>query len=74
VLRIALPIIAVLSLVGFWVGYNQVTSISGVELITSLTESLGNALSTVVQGFGNIVLIFAILQWTIPELKVKTKE
>ena len=74
VLRIALPIIAVLSLVGFWVGYNQVASISGVELITSLAESLGNALSAVVQAFGNIVLIFAILQWTMPEFKVKTKE
>ena len=74
VLRIALPIIAVLSLVGFWIGYNQAVSISGVELMTNLVKSLGNALSAVVQSFGNIVLIFAILQWVLPEFKAKAKE
>ena len=74
VLRIALPIIAVLSLVGFWIGYNQVASITGVELITNLFKSLGNSLSAVVQAFGNIVLIFAILQWVLPEFKTKAKE
>ncbi|MFZ0531958.1 MAG: hypothetical protein WAM09_02170 [Anaerolineales bacterium] len=74
VLRIALPIIAVLSLVGFWIGYNQAVSITGVELMTNLVKSLGNALSAVVQSFGNIVLIFAILQWVLPEFKTKAKE
>jgi hypothetical protein len=74
VLQIALPIIAALSLVGFWVGYNNVTSISGVELVTNLFKSLGNALSSVIQAFGNIVLIFAILQWVLPEFKLKDKE
>jgi hypothetical protein len=74
VLRIALPIIAVLSLVGFWIGYNQAVSITGVELMTNLVKSLGNALAAVVQSFGNIVLIFAILQWVLPEFKTKAKE
>ena len=74
VLRIALPIIAVLSLVGFWIGYNQAVSITGIELMTNLVKSLGNALSAVVQSFGNIVLIFAILQWVLPEFKTKAKE
>jgi hypothetical protein len=74
VLRIALPIIAVLSLVGFWIGYNQAVSITGVQLMTNLVKSLGNALSAVVQSFGNIVLIFAILQWVLPEFKTKAKE
>jgi hypothetical protein len=74
VIQIALPIIAALSLVGFWIGHNQASAITGVELITNLFTSFGNALSTVVQTFGNIVLIFAILQWVLPEFKTKAKE
>lgn len=74
VLRIALPIIAVLSLVGYWLAYNQSASVTGVELITDLVKSLANALNVVVQAFGNIVLIFAILQWVLPEFKLKTQE
>jgi hypothetical protein len=74
VLRIALPIIAVLSLVGFWIGINQTATFTGVELVTNLIKSLGNALATVVQTFGNIVLIFAILQWVIPEFKLAEKD
>ncbi len=74
VLKIALPIIAVLSLVGFWVGVNQVSQITGQELLTNIAKSGGNALSTVVQAFGNIVFIFAILQWVIPEFSSAAKE
>jgi hypothetical protein len=74
VLRIVLPIIAILSLVGFWVGQPQLTSISGSELLIDLVKSLGTAFSVVVQGFGNIVLIFAILQWVVPEFKLPSKE
>jgi hypothetical protein len=74
VLRIALPIIAVLSLVGFWIGTNQTASFTGVELVTNLIKSMGNALAAVVQTFGNIVLIFAILQWVIPEFKLAEKD
>jgi hypothetical protein len=43
-------------------------------LITDLFKSIGNALSSVVQAFGNIVLIFAILQWVLPEFQTKIKE
>ena len=74
VVRIALPIIAVLSLVGFWVGFNQGATITPLELITGLGKSAGNALSAVIQAFGNIVLIFAVLQWVLPEFKLTTKE
>ena len=74
VIQIVLPIIAALSLVGFWVVHNQAGSVSGVELITNLFKSFGNALSAVVQTFGNVVLIFAILQWVLPEFKTKAKE
>ncbi len=74
VLKIALPIIAVLSLVGFWVGVNQGGQITSQELLTNLVKSIGNALSAVVQSFGNIVFIFAILQWLLPEFKQAAKE
>ncbi|OGN93185.1 MAG: hypothetical protein A2Y88_15110 [Chloroflexi bacterium RBG_13_48_10] len=74
VLRIALPIIAVLVLVASWLGTSLVTTMTIGEFITELIESLGNAFSAVVQAFGNIVLIFAIIQWTVPEFKTKAKE
>ncbi len=74
VLRIALPIIAVLSLVGFWAGANLGETITPLELITNIGKSAGNALASVVQAFGNIVLIFAILQWLNPGFKLASKE
>jgi hypothetical protein len=74
VIQIALPIIAALSLVGFWVGYSRVVSVNGIELFTDIFRSMGSALSAVVQAFGNIVLIFAILQWALPEFKLPTKD
>ncbi len=74
VLRIALPIIAVLTLVGYWVALKQSNFISVAEVITSVVTSLGNSLSAVIQAFGNIVLIFAILQWVMPEFKLKETE
>jgi hypothetical protein len=74
VLKIALPVIAVLVLVTSWVGSIPLTSMTAVEFITGLAKSLGNSLSAVVQAFGNIVLIFAILQWAVPEFKIAIKE
>jgi hypothetical protein len=74
VTSIVLPIIAVLSLIGFWLVHFQPGPISGVALLTDITKSIGNALSSVITGFANIVIIFAILQWVIPDFKLKTKE
>ena len=74
VIKIALPIIAVLSLIGFWVLVNQTSQVTGQVVITNLVKSIGEAFSTVVQAFGNIVVIFAILQWVLPESTFATKE
>lgn len=74
VIKIVLPIIAVLSIVGFWVAVNQASQITGQVLITNLVESVGTAWSAVVQAFGSLVFIFAILQWVIPEVKLPAKE
>jgi hypothetical protein len=74
VLRIALPIIAVLVLVASWLGSIPVISMTAVEFFTELAKSLGNSLSAVVSAFGNIVVIFAILQWAVPEFRIPEKE
>lgn len=74
VLRIVLPVIAVLSLVGLWIGPSLRNIITGPELLTNLLKALGNALSSVVQAFGNIVLIFAIFQLVLPEFKLAGQE
>ena len=73
VLKIALPIIAVLILVVTWIGANPFAGMTTSGFITNLANSLANTLSVVVQAFGNIVLIFAILQWAIPEFKAIPK-
>jgi len=74
VIKIVLPIVFVLSLVGFWVGVNQASQITGQVLITNVVHSIEGAFSTVVQAFGNIVFIFAILQWVLPEFKLPAME
>jgi len=74
VLQIVLPIVAVLMLVVTWMGSIPVTSMTAVEFFTELAKSLGNSFSAVVQAFGNIVFIFAILQWTIPEFRTVVEE
>jgi uncharacterized membrane protein YuzA (DUF378 family) len=74
VLRIALPIVAILVMVAYWMGAIQVSAMNTAEFFTDLIKSLGGALSATVQAFANIVLIFAILEWTVPEFKVPTKE
>jgi HAAS len=73
VLRIALPIIGVLTLVAFWLGLNFPTPVTGAGFITELVKSVGQAIASVVTAFGNIVLIFAILQWAIPEFRTAPK-
>jgi hypothetical protein len=74
VLRIVLPIIAILALIGYWVGFSWTVSVTGVEMFTDIFKSLGNALSATVQAFADIVIIFAVLQWALPEFKLPTKD
>ncbi len=74
VLQIALPIIAVLTLVTFWIGLNVSLPVSGTDLFKAVVNTLSNALNTVVIAFGNIVLIFAIIQWVVPGIKTTPKE
>jgi hypothetical protein len=74
VLRIVLPIIAVLVLVAYWLGGMQVPSMTVSEFITEVVKSIGGAFSATIQAFADIVIIFAILQWAIPEFKITPRD
>jgi hypothetical protein len=74
VLRIALPIIAVLAVIGFFVGHNQIPSATWEELISSISTGIGTVFTALITAFGNIVIIFAILQWLLPEFRLPAKE
>lgn len=77
VLQIVLPIVAALSLVavGVSIGFSQ----GGVQLsLEAVIELIANALAelfaALVSALGSITLIFAILQWSVPDFKEKPRE
>jgi hypothetical protein len=66
VLKIVMSVLTVLALVGFGIRYG--TSALTVEAFISIfSKSLIEYLGGIISAFGNIVLVFAILQWTLPE-------
>jgi hypothetical protein len=73
VLQIVLTIVIVLGLIGLAISVSQVRSAPGNLGETVFNGLLGLA-SGAMQTFGNIVLIFAIMQWVYPELKIKMQE
>jgi len=74
VIRIVLPIVAVFALIGARIAIGQVNAGGG-----SSADAIGRAIGDAIAGFfsaalsalGSITLIFAILQWTIPNLQQK---
>ena len=73
VLRIVVAVLVVLALVrlGVDVGRSGATA----EIITnSVLKNLGQMATTLLQALGNVVLVFAILQWVMPDLKLKQKD
>jgi hypothetical protein len=74
VLRIALPIIAVLAVIGFFVGHHQIPLATSEELFSSISTGIGTVITALITAFGNIVIIFAILQWLLPEFRLPAKE
>lgn len=73
VLQIVLAIVIVLGLIGLAISVSQVRSDPGILGDTVFKGLLGLA-SGAMQTFGNIVLIFAFMQWVYPELKIKMQE
>ena len=72
-LRIVLVIVAISSAIGIGtsLGANPETSSNIIEIITRLFSGL---LSSLVSAAGSVVLIFAIIQLAVPNLKLSVKE
>jgi hypothetical protein len=63
VIRIIFAIVAGASLIGLAVGLAE-TGLSGPEFVSTFSEWLGGLISGLIAAFGNIVLIFAIIERT----------
>ena len=63
VLRIVLAVVAGASLIGLAVSLAQ-TGLTGPEFVTAMGKWLGGLISGLIAAFGNIVLVFAILERT----------
>jgi hypothetical protein len=72
VLEIILPICAVLSLLGLSISLGQVQLNAG-KIFETFVKSLAEFLSTLISAVGSITLLFAILQWTLPDFKEKPR-
>jgi hypothetical protein len=73
VMKIVATIVVVISAVRFGVGFSQ-SGLTGSGFLNLLATSLSELVNSLLVALGNIVLIFGILQWIVPDLKVKSKE
>lgn len=75
VLRIVLPILAVFALISAGTALARVDMAGGT--VNAIAEAIGEGIagffSAALSALGSITLIFAILQWTIPDLQHKEK-
>jgi hypothetical protein len=69
VIRIVTIVVAVVAVIGLGVAMGK-TGGAGPELVTAIGQSVIGFVNGFLQALGNIVLIFAILQWAMPNLKV----
>ena len=73
VLRIVFAVLSALALVGLGINLSH-TDLSAGKVIETLIESLAQYLGGMMSAFGNIVLVFALIQWFAPGLKFDDKE
>jgi hypothetical protein len=73
VLKIVATVLVVIAAIRFGVGVAQPgLTVNG--FFTLFTTSLGELVNSLLVALGNIVLIFAVIQWAVPGMKVKSKE
>ncbi len=73
VLKIVLSVLGMLALVGF--GFSAIrTGLSGPEMSAALLQAAGQFVGSLFSAFGNIVLVFAILDRTLPASVLDGKE
>jgi hypothetical protein len=73
VIKIAAPVIVALAILRFGITLGQ-GGLGLEEVIQVAAKRFLEMVSEVLQVLGNIVVIFAILQWALPNLKLKVKE
>jgi hypothetical protein len=73
VLRIVFAVLTVLALVGLGINLSQ-TDLSAGKVFETLGKSLFQYFGGMMTAFGNIVLVFAIIQWFAPGIKFDEKE
>ena len=72
VLQIVLPISAVLSLLGLGISLGQIP-LSVENIFETIFTSLAEFLATLISAVGSITILFAILQWTLPDFKERPR-
>jgi len=63
VVKIVFAVVAAVSLIGLGIGISK-TGLTGPEFASTLTEWLGGLFTGLISAFGNIVLVFAIIERT----------
>ncbi len=73
VIRIVLPILTVLALIGLGVSLSQHSFTAG-SFLEAVLQAFAGLITSLISALGSITLVFAILQWTLPDFKEKTEE
>jgi hypothetical protein len=73
VVKIALPIIVIISALSFGISVSQ-SDLASASIFKVLVEGLAEMVGSAFQVLGSIIIIFAIVEWCVPGLKVKTLE
>lgn len=73
VVRIVLSVLLVVGAIGMGIQLGQ-ENLAGPEFLSKLGLGFADLISSLIAAFGNIVLVFVILQWLMPEPKFDEKE
>jgi hypothetical protein len=73
VLKIVATVLVILAAIRLGVGI-ALPVLTANGFLSLFMTSLGELINSLLVALGNIVLIFAIIQWTVPDMKVKAKE
>jgi len=72
VLKIVLSVLSVLAIIGFGIRFGS-SIMSGAAFVEIFAKSLLEYLGGIITAFGNITLIFGILQWTLPASSLEAR-
>ena len=73
VLQIVFAVLTALTIVGIGINLTRANSVPA-EIVKTILESFGQYFSGLMAAFGNIVLVFTLIQWFAPDLKFHEKE